>query len=316
MCAAPVLQSDRVICTVDRRPAAVLKRGAAIARDMATAQGEAEAAPLMLQRRITTVNGAGPAVRLPGVPKAKPIVLIDEAGTQRGWLWAQMDAGCLCSRSPALQWPCCCATRCRRCRRRPCPPPPSAVPSPALPACACLQGMCPTPPCASRRWSQSCRCVAGAAKAEHYTHCRCRCAPPQRNDCNSLSTLPSISLCAIHVPLCVCVIRSCGTGTFGRWIRRCSCPVSQLLLLALPLLPARCHRCCTRRLPPPLLLLQCNHTCCCTSHTSTRSTPPLRAHHEAPLPSVAASLLLRRPLRHLHPQAGAGAEPGGPEAAH
>ena len=62
---------------------------------MAAAQREAEAAPLMLQRRITTVNGAGPAVRLPGVPKAKPIVLIDEAGTQRGWLWAQMDAGCV-----------------------------------------------------------------------------------------------------------------------------------------------------------------------------------------------------------------------------
>ncbi|PRW50815.1 magnesium transporter MRS2-I-like [Chlorella sorokiniana] len=45
---------------------------------MAATEGEV-AAPLMLQRRITGGNGVA-AGRPPGVPKAKPIVLIDEAG--------------------------------------------------------------------------------------------------------------------------------------------------------------------------------------------------------------------------------------------
>lgn len=47
---------------------------------MAAAQGEA-ATPLMLQRRITGGNSVAVG-RPPGVTKAKPIVLIDEAGEE------------------------------------------------------------------------------------------------------------------------------------------------------------------------------------------------------------------------------------------
>lgn len=55
---------------------------------MAALQEEA-AAPLMLQRRITGGNSGAPG-RPPGVPKTKPIVLIDEAGEEGGLACGRM----------------------------------------------------------------------------------------------------------------------------------------------------------------------------------------------------------------------------------
>ncbi len=115
----------------------------------------------MLQRRITG-GGNGAVGRPPGVPKAKPIVLIDETGEQGRlqtgrpmhamWSVREVDL----SRSAVWHLP---------------PPlsPPPTVPAAdqLLPRALCppaLQVMYPTPPCASRRSSLSCRCVLKVAE--------------------------------------------------------------------------------------------------------------------------------------------------------
>lgn len=115
------------------------------------AAGGGEATPLMLQRRVTAGNAADR--RPPGVPKTKPIVLIDEGGgalycgyrLPRHLAMCALAIGAACSS-------CCSGRHHRRCHRFRCCPTPGCPP-----ACPLSQATCRTPPCASRRWSPSCR---------------------------------------------------------------------------------------------------------------------------------------------------------------